>query len=85
MSKYIFSESLWPEEYIGRGFNTIWAILKFDPCKNVGFLFLAVKKLAHTGNLGTFNMLFPKIYLQDPEIFSFVLFISGLKPKIPGL
>ena len=30
-------------------------------------------------------MLFPKIYLQDPEIFSFVLFISGLKPKIPGL
>ena len=30
-------------------------------------------------------MLFPKIYLQDPEIFSLVLFISGLKPKIPGL
>jgi len=60
------------------GFNTI-------SVKMAAFLFLAVKKLAHVGNLGTFNMLFPKIYLQDPEIFSFVLFISGLKPKIPGL
>ena len=29
---YTFSESSRAEEYIGIAFNTIWAIVKFDPC-----------------------------------------------------